>query len=225
MEGSTHAQSLREQAELYYSLLSELRTPILELKLLSEQNKDQASLAVAAQTLKLFDGFLYLQEQYASGQQLELMPSSIISSTEDVLHELDTYAKTVNVRLLAKTRRSKGSAALCKPAYQYAVYGLLHSAITGLSDEGGELHINVGGTDPQLKVYAAGLDLRAAKTSTGLRQVLLPRNSGQDTGLVLAGQLFELMGSGLTHTKNQFGQSVGVRFKSVQQMSLIDSLA
>lgn len=228
MEGSNYARIQREQMALYSSLLSELRTPILELKLSAELEGNQQTLIIATHTLKLFDGFLYLQDIQRSDTQLALTPCSLSAATEDVLHSLVPLARMYDVEFEFHNTKQRQSVGLHKDSFMYATHGLLHASITSLQNRQGSV-IRVrsdGGQKPSMRIFSNSFQANIQKhlLLNSSRKLPVPSSDGIGSGFVLAKMLYEAMGSQMRFARNQFGQGFQADFQPTRQMSLIDSL-
>ncbi len=135
-----------------YGLAAELRTPLLELKLQAELKGDTESYETAKHALRLFDGFLYMNDQSVDDRQLDLVPCSLAAETKDAIQLLDDLAKMYGVVIDFKSRRSNKPVALNRKAYAHATHGLLYAAVTSLQNNpGAVIAVSVtGGQKPKL---------------------------------------------------------------------------
>lgn len=214
-----------------YSVIAEMRTPLLELKMLSEAGDLKASNEVAKQTLELFNSFLYVQKlENKQVKDLSFLPHSLAAATEDVLHKVSPLASLygVNLEFQADKPQNKG-VSLIKQAFDHATHSLLHSLISSLQNiSPASLKIKVSYKDlPTLRVFSQDVDLPSNDKhifNSLPKAKLNPYFSGMGSGLLLANLIYRQTGSKLSFISNQHGQGLGVAFKPTRQMSLMESL-
>ncbi|MCB9821373.1 hypothetical protein H6798_02445 [Candidatus Nomurabacteria bacterium] len=226
MEGNLYTLGGVHKSEgIYFSLISELRNPILELKLLAEARGDLQAVTLAKQTLELFDGFLFLNDVTFSGDQLQLVPCNLASETDDILHGLEPLARIYDIGLKRSSTKARVNAALDKQAYAHATHGLVYGAITSLQNKPGsiiQIHTS-GGNTPSLRVFSPDLEHAIEPQASGrLKHMPLPQSDGIGSGFTLAKLLFQQLGSKLKYTNNQFGHGVSAGFMPTKQLSLVD---
>ncbi len=214
-----------------YSVISEMRTPLLELKMLSEAGNLEASREVAKQTLGLFDSFLYVQKlENKEIDNLNYLPHSLIAVTEDILDKLSPFAKLYGVNLEFKVDTPKKlGVSLVKKAFDHATHSLLYSLISSLQNKTKtSLKIRaVYSGEPVLKFFSRDIDRFFNDKSILdflVRSKLNPQCSGIGSGLLLANSIYQQTGSKLSFVSNQHGRGLGVNFRSTRQMSLVESL-
>ena len=120
-------------------VIAEMRTPLLELKLLTEAGDLATSREVAEQTLALFDSFLFARrlDREVNGQSLVSSPHSLATVTATVLHQVAPLAKLYGVNLdFSPGKESKTMGVhLPKVAFEHATRSLLHSLISALQNK------------------------------------------------------------------------------------------
>ena len=118
-----------------YNVISEMRTPLLELKMLNQAGDLKASREIADQLLALFNSFLYAQRLEREGDRLQYLPHSLSAATEDVLEKVAPFADIYGVKLEYQTDRPKRlGVSLVKQAFDHATQSLLHSLISSLQN-------------------------------------------------------------------------------------------
>ena len=214
-----------QQARAAYSVIAELRTTLLEVGLLAQTDATSDIPQVAKPALQLCDGFLFAQDldQQAA---LDLMPTSLSATVEDILHGLTPLARLYKVDLELKMTKSRIVAALPKQAFQHATHGLLYSAISSLqNNRNSKLTVRTACyKQPFLSVFGSDLDfIRKDLYSSAQRNKLKPTlmNCGLQSGLILAEELYNRMGSQLSFSANQHGKGFLVGFAATQQMALV----
>ena len=214
-----------------YSVISEMRTPILELKMLCEAGDLEASREVSKQTLELFDSFLYVQKlENREVEDLNYLPHSLVAVTEDILDKLSPFAALYGVNLEFKVDSPKKmGVSVIKKAFDHATHSLLYSLISSLQNKSkASLKIRaVYRGEPILKFFSRDIDgfFNDSNILNSLvRSKLNPQCSGVGSGLLLASSIYQQTGSKLSFVSNQHGRGLGVNFKSTRQMSLVESL-
>ena len=215
-----------------YNVISEMRTPLSELKILTEAGDLKASSEVARQTLELFNSFLYAQKLEREGiEESTYLPYSLVAATEDILDKITPFAKLYEVDLELHTDKAKKvGVSLIKKAFDHATHSLLHGLIVSLQNASqARLKIKVLHKDmPTLKFFSQDIDISFKDEHTSnasIKTKMNPYCSGISSGLLLANLIYGRMGSKLSFTSNQHGQGFGVNFKRTRQMSLVESLA
>lgn len=207
-----------------YSIISELRLPLVELNLLNQQGDLTTSSEVAQQTLTLFDSFLYAQKlENINRQDLEYTPYSLVIATEECLHRVEAFAKLYGVNLqLEFDHKHRQSVGLVKPAFDCATHSLLYSIISASQNQTkADLKIKISHRNwPSLRFLGSNLKLSKA-SKTNLVNKFNIRSSGLGSGLVLAHFIYSQIGSAVNLIANQHGQGLKINFKTIQQISLI----
>lgn len=227
MKGSNF-EGVKVGGGLGYGLISELRTSLLEIVLLTEGVDDRAY-ETAKQTLKLFDGVLYARD-LDHANQIDLLPYSLSAETLDLLHEVDPLCKLHEVEVEYRSTRLRSPVALNKTAYNYAMHGLLFSVLSSLQNfENAKLIVDVSGRrGPSLSVFSESIESYAADLRPAARNPLMtqpvPMGQGIQSGLLLAENLFSKIGKGMHSVNNQYGRGFAMHFSASRQMSLIESL-
>ena len=217
--------SVVPQAQAAYSVIAELRTTLLEVDLLAQTDGAPNIPEVTKPAIQLCDGFLFAQdldEQTA----LELSPTSLSATVEDILHGLSPLARLYDVDLELTTTRSRVVAALPKQAFKHATHGLLYSAISSLQNDcGSKLTIKTACyKQPYLSIFGSDLDfvrkdIHSSRRLNKLKPTLM--SCGLQSGLILADELYRRMGSRLSFSANQHGKGFLVGFAATKQMALV----
>lgn len=215
-----------------YSVISELRTPILELKMLAEAGDLRASREVAKQTLELFDNFLYAQElEKEEKAGLDYLPHSLAAATEDVIDKVAPFADLYGVGLEFETGPAKKmGVSLVKKAFDCATHSLLYSLISSLQNKPkASLRIRTAGSGlPSLRFFSQDIDdmfRDGHVTDVSAKSRLNPHCPGIASGLMLANFIYRRVGSKLSFIANQHGRGLGVDFRPTRQMALVESLS
>ena len=215
-----------------YNVISELRTPILELKMLSEAGDLQASREVAKQTLGLFDNFLYAQKlEKEERAGLDYLPCSLAAATESVIDKVAPFADLYGVSLEFEPAPAKKiGASLVKKAFDCATHSLLYSLISSLQNKPeASLRVRtVGSGSPGLRFFSQDIDgmfRDGASAGVSVKSKLNPHCPGVASGLMLANFIYRRIGSKLSFIANQHGRGLGVDFRSARQMALVESLS
>ncbi|MEM6997878.1 MAG: hypothetical protein AAF413_03115 [Patescibacteria group bacterium] len=211
-----------------FSLLSDLRNPILEVALQAEKSDNREQYLVARNALKLIDGYLYAEE-LAKADQIELFPCSLTALTSDAVKAIEPLAKLYGIKLRLKKSRSTRLVSLDKQAFMHATHGLLYTIIGSLQNNPGNVDIIVEMKDksPSIKIYSELLDINEQDIKTGskLKSRLNTMTTGPHSGISLASTLYGMIGDGLSFTSNQYGKGLAASFKLTKQMSLTEAVA
>ena len=81
------------------SIISEMRTPLVELKLLAEAGRLKEVSEMARQTLCLFESFLYAEKLVSSQDSVAAAQYSLPLLTANVLDDLRPLAKLYKIKL------------------------------------------------------------------------------------------------------------------------------
>ena len=214
-----------------HNVMAEMRTPLLELKLLSQAGDLRASREIADQLLALFDSFLYAQRLEQPDSQLRHAPCSLAAATEEVLAKMEPFAKLYGVQLdFQSDKRGRVGVSLARQAFDHATRSLLHSLISSLQNiQSARLRVRVSHTgQPSLKFFSPDLDpsfCQALERPASPRLKLNSACSGIGSGLMLANLIYERLGSRLHFASNQHGGGFRVAFKPTRQMNLMESLS
>ena len=214
-----------------YNVISEMRTPLLELKMLNQAGDLKASREVADQLLALFNSFLYAQRLEREGSQLQYLPCSLSAATEDVLDKVAPFATLYGVRLEFQTDKPKRlGVSLVKQAFEHATQSLLHSLISSLQNsQSARLRVKVSHRGkPTLKIFSRDIDLNFQNRFDAAATPKLRTNahcSGLGSGLMLANLIYRRTGSRLNFASNQHGRGLWIDFRPTRQMSLVESLS
>ena len=214
-----------------YNVMAEMRTPLLELKLLSQAGDLKASQEIADQLLALFDSFIYAQHLEQTASQLHYAPCSLAAATEEVLAKMEPFAKLYDVQLeFQSDKRGRAGVSLARQAFDHATQSLLHSLISSLQNiKSARLRVRVSHANrPSLRFFSRDFDPGFCQ---GLERPALPRLklnsacSGIGSGLMLADLIYGHLGSKLHFASNQHGGGFQVAFKPTRQMNLMESLS
>ena len=210
------------------TIIAELRTPLLEVKLLSEAGDLKSAQEVSRQTLTFFDSFLYAQTLHSrqfENSPKRYLPYSLNVVTEDALQQIMPLARLYDIKLELKTCK-RIYISCVREAFDHATHSLLHSLISSLQNKPGatlKIRITRQG-QPRLKFLSSqisGLKLRGVSQS---RVKALPDTSGLGSGLLLANVIYAWMGSKMKFIANQHGSGLGIDFKNSRQISLMEGL-
>lgn len=227
MKGSNKQHAQSSDLSSAYALVAELRNPMLEVLLESERTGTRSQYVVAKNAIKLLDGFLYAQE-LAAKNQLEMFPCSLGALAKDAVESIRPLASLYGIKFRFRSAKGLGLVSLDRQAFMHGTHGLLYTVINTLQNKPCNVDIVVEMRDgtPLIRVFADQLDIieQDLKTGKGLRTKINTKASGSQTGIVLAGMLYEMMGEGLTFNSNQYGKGFTASFQPTLQTSLIDVL-
>jgi len=213
---------------LFDNIVTELKTPLLEVTLEANRLGNAELHTLAKHALDTYEGYLLLRQLQAGGPA-DMLPCSLVAETEDALHYMQGLADLYSVELQIRTTKMRSPVALNRRIYQHATKGALYAVIASLQNSpGSKLQVTVSGKNgPSVSIFSPDIQVLAediAMASSTGRQRPSPLVGGAISGLVLAGQLYAYMGSGLQATSNQHGKGFLAGFHPSTQMSLIEAL-
>ena len=211
-----------------YTVLAELQTTLTELNLLAATGQTAAVATVSKSLLRLFNGLIYIQrlERDSHGQS-DYQPVSLTTATTKIVDELRPMASLYGIDLDLGGRVGV-SAAVVRPAFDYATYSLIHGLISSLQNQDrARVSVNVvNRNSPGIEFLSPVIDrnwsvLRPPRPAIRSRQN--PAVSGQTSGLLVANLIYGRFGNKIRFIQKPRLGGFRVNFRPTRQLNLIES--